>query len=585
MASKPPSLRALKLKLKGIQSSFNDIVLFVDSFDEDVSITEVEVRLQKLDELWEGFGNILVEIKSHDEFNESSDDIFEKERKEFSDSYYRSKSFLLDKVRGRQCVSVADQSIHPTDSSGQGTVEHVRLPQIKLQSFNGNIDEWLSFRDLFISLIHWKVDLPEVEKFHYLKGCLQGEPRNLIDSLQITKANYQIAWNTLLNRYNNSKQLKKRQIQSLFKLPCLSKESAADLHVLLEGFERVVQTLDQIVQPEEYKDLLLMNLLTTRLDPSTRRGWEEFSSTQDKDTLEGLSKFLHRRVQVLESLPTRSTDGKAAILPQGPGSTAKQKQVVKTSYGTVQTSGGRCMNCTANHPLYLCGAFQRMSVSERDGILRTHSLCRNCFKSGHLARDCQSKFSCRNCKGRHHTMVCFKRERDSNLKASGPAKDDSSSSSKEGQSNSSSTQVANMVATEVLVSNTAQECSSQMLLATAVLFVEDDDGNRIPARALLDSGSESNFITERLSQRLKVERKRVDVSVSGIGQAVAQVKQRIVATIQSRISSFSRVLSFLVLPKVTYNLDSSSRVVGTTRNRASRSCILRVQRCGYGTWY
>lgn len=251
MASKPPSLRALKLKLKGIQSSFNDIVLFVDSFDEDVSITEVEVRLQKLDELWEGFGNILVEIKSHDEFNESSDDIFEKERKEFSDSYYRSKSFLLDKVRGRQCVSVADQSIHPTDSSGQGTVEHVRLPQIKLQSFNGNIDEWLSFRDLFISLIHWKVDLPEVEKFHYLKGCLQGEPRNLIDSLQITKANYQIAWNTLLNRYNNSKQLKKRQIQSLFKLPCLSKESAADLHVLLEGFERVVQTLDQIVQPEE----------------------------------------------------------------------------------------------------------------------------------------------------------------------------------------------------------------------------------------------------------------------------------------------------------------------------------------------
>lgn len=151
-----------------------------------------------------------------------------------------------------------------------------------------------------------------------------------------------------------------------------------------------------------------------------------------------------------------------------------------------------------------------------------------------------------------------KRERDSNLKASGPAKDDSSSSSKEGQSNSSSTQVANMVATEVLVSNTAQECSSQMLLATAVLFVEDDDGNRIPARALLDSGSESNFITERLSQRLKVERKRVDVSVSGIGQAVAQVKQRIVATIQSRISSFSRVLSFLVLPKVTVKLPTTS---------------------------
>lgn len=28
-----------------------------------------------------------------------------------------------------------------------------------------------------------------------------------------------------------------------------------------------------------------MNLLTTRLEPGTRRGWVEFSSTQDKDTL------------------------------------------------------------------------------------------------------------------------------------------------------------------------------------------------------------------------------------------------------------------------------------------------------------
>lgn len=475
MTAKPLSLRALKFKLKGTQSSFNDILLFVDNFEEEVSVTEVEVRLQKLDELWERFDDILVEIKSHEEFNESSDDIFEKERKDFSDGYYRTKSFLLDKVKGRPGVSMSDHSVHTVDSSGQGTVEHVRLPQIKLQSFNGNIDEWLSFRDLFTSLIHWKVDLPDVEKFHYLKGCLQGEPRNLIDSLQITKANYQIAWDTLLNRYNNSKQLKKRQIQSLFKLPCLSKESAADLHVLLEGFERIVQTLDQLVQPEEYKDLLLMNLLTTRLDPGTRRGWEEFSSTQDKDTFEGLSKFLHRRVQVLESLPPKSMDSKGGSQPQG-GPT-KLKPVVKASYGTVQSSGGRCAACTASHPLYLCGTFQRMSVSERDALLRTHSLCRNCLKSGHMAKDCQSKFSCRNCKGRHHSMVCFKRERDSNPKVSGPAKDDSS---KDGQPSSSSTQVANMVATEVSVSNAAQQRASQMLLATAVLFVEDDDGNRIP---------------------------------------------------------------------------------------------------------
>lgn len=78
-------------------------------------------------------------------------------------------------------------------SSAHSVVEHVRLPQIKLQTFDGNIDEWLSFRDLYTSLIHLKADLPDVEKFHYLKGCLAGEANSLIDPLAITNTNYQVA--------------------------------------------------------------------------------------------------------------------------------------------------------------------------------------------------------------------------------------------------------------------------------------------------------------------------------------------------------------------------------------------------------
>ncbi|XP_058839042.1 uncharacterized protein LOC131694586 [Topomyia yanbarensis] len=552
-AKKGSSLKLLTTKLKDVQSSFNDIWQFVENFTEEATITEAEIRLQKLDELWERFGDILVEIKSHDDYPADGDG-YEKERKEFSDYYYRAKSFLLDRVKERQEHSSLEQSIRVGDTTMQGTLDHVRLPQIKLQSFNGDIDEWLSFRDLFTSLIHWKSDLPEVEKFHYLKGCLQGEPKSLIDPLQITKANYLIAWDMLLKRYNNSKLLKKRQVESLFKLPSLSKESASELHILLEGFERVIQTLDQTVQPGDYKDLLLINLLTVRLDPVTRRGWEECSASKEMDTLKDLIEFLHRRVQVLESIPPRSMDNRG--IHQSQASSKQKPPNVKTSYSTAQSSGGRCVACAANHLLYQCGSFQRMLVAERDALLRTHSLCRNCFRQGHQARDCQSKFSCRNCKGRHHTMVCFKREKDSNGKGSIVATDGNSTTAKEPQA--SSTQGANLAATDVSASNPAQQFSSQVLLATAVIIVEDDDGRHIPARALLDSGSESNFITERLSQRLKVKRQRVDISVLGIGQAGTKVKQRILTTIRSRVSDFSREMSFLVLPKVTVNLPTAT---------------------------
>ncbi|XP_058447634.1 uncharacterized protein LOC131428013 [Malaya genurostris] len=555
-AAKKQSLKVLTTKLKDIQLSFNDIWQFVEDFTEDATVTEVEIRLQKLDELWERFGDVLVDIKSHDDFSDDGEG-YEKERKEFSDHYYRAKSFLLDRVKERQEHSVLEQSIRIGDTTTLGTLDHVRLPQIKLQSFSGDIDEWLSFRDLFTSLIHWKSDLPEVEKFHYLKGCLQGEPKGLIEPLQITKANYLVAWEMLLKRYNNSKLLRKRQIESLFKLPSLTKESASELHVLLENFERIVQTLDQSVQSSDYKDLLLVNLLTTRLDPVTRRGWEECSSSRETDTLKDLTDFLHRRVQVLESLPSRASEARSNQHAQ-PHSKPKLSPV-KNSYNATHASVGRCVVCSANHLLYQCGAFQRMSVTEREALLRTNSLCRNCFRHGHQARECQSKFSCRTCKGRHHTMVCFKRGKDSNDKANDKETNHgtviSTKDTPASSSSSSSSQMSTLDTANVSLANVAQSCiSSQVLLATAVVVVEDDNGGHFPARALLDSGSESNFVTERMSQRLRVERQRVDISVCGIGQAATRVKQRIITKIKSRVSDFSRELSFLVLSKVTVNL-------------------------------
>ncbi|XP_055591222.1 uncharacterized protein LOC129743267 [Uranotaenia lowii] len=100
--------------------------------------------------------------------------------------------------------------------------------------------------------------------------------------------------------------------------------------------------------------------------------------------------------------------------------------------------------------------------------------------------------------------------------------------------------------------------AEQVLLATAVVVLEDDFGNQYPARALLDSGSESNLLTERMSQRLKTTRERVEICVIGIGQAATKVKQRIHATVRSRVSEFLRAISFLVLPKVTVNLPTTT---------------------------
>ncbi|XP_055543648.1 uncharacterized protein LOC129729183 [Wyeomyia smithii] len=198
-SKKAPALKSLYTKLKGQQTSFNNISRFVECFPEGTTASQITVRLERLDDLWEKISVSIYEIETHDDFTEN--EAFSKKRAEFENRFYDVKSLLLDRAKEFQEVSTVDQSVRLGETTIQGGMDHVRLPQIKLQQFDGNIDDWLSFRDLFCSLIHWKPDRPEVEKFHYLKGCLGGEAKALIDPLKITKPNYQIAWDTLTKRY------------------------------------------------------------------------------------------------------------------------------------------------------------------------------------------------------------------------------------------------------------------------------------------------------------------------------------------------------------------------------------------------
>ncbi|XP_065084060.1 uncharacterized protein LOC135706377 [Ochlerotatus camptorhynchus] len=174
-------LKLLITKLKEIELVLNDIWRFTEKIQEITTTTQINLRLEKIYELWEKYGATLVDLKSQYDFDDENDE-FEIQRQEFSDRYYQAKSILIDQARERQGPTSLSQSILGAEPSVTATLDHVRLPQIKLQSFNGEIDEWLSFRDLFTSLIHWKTDLSEVEKFHYLKGCLQGEPKTLLES-------------------------------------------------------------------------------------------------------------------------------------------------------------------------------------------------------------------------------------------------------------------------------------------------------------------------------------------------------------------------------------------------------------------
>ncbi|XP_055543002.1 uncharacterized protein LOC129728580 [Wyeomyia smithii] len=156
-------------------------------------------------------------------------------------------------------------------------------------------------------------------------------------------------------------------------------------------------------------------------------------------------------------------------------------------------------------------------------------------------------------------MVCFKTEADSSNKSSQVGETSATQQSKEAALTEMkpNTRVGNVAAVKV-TANVAQQRDSRVLLATAVIIIEDDHGVRHTARALLDSGSECNFVSERLCKQMHVAKERVEISVVGIGAASVRVKHTIRVNIRSRNSTFTEVMDFLVLPKLTSKLPTAT---------------------------
>ncbi|XP_033213939.1 uncharacterized protein LOC117171003 [Belonocnema kinseyi] len=81
------------------------------------------------------------------------------------------------------------------NENGNGSVastsrRNLKLPQTVLPTFSGKMEEWLSFKDTFRTMIHNHNDLSNVEKLQYLKSVLKDEALRKIQVFSITEENY-----------------------------------------------------------------------------------------------------------------------------------------------------------------------------------------------------------------------------------------------------------------------------------------------------------------------------------------------------------------------------------------------------------
>uniref|UniRef100_UPI00143B5EBC uncharacterized protein LOC117157552 n=1 Tax=Bombus vancouverensis nearcticus TaxID=2705178 RepID=UPI00143B5EBC len=102
----------------------------------------------------------------------------------------------------------------------------------------------------------------------------------------------------------------------------------------------------------------------------------------------------------------------------------------------------------------------------------------------------------------------------------------------------------------------ASELRFNDLVITAQINILNDKHQPIRCRALLDTGSSMNFITEELAKSLKIRQNKCSVPIGALDTLTTTSKRHITATITSTDGTYTRTLTFLIIPTISTSIPS-----------------------------
>ena len=139
---------------------------------------------------------------------------------------------------------------------------------------------------------------------------------------------------------------------------------------------------------------------------NTRKAFEAECRTQKIDfpTREDLETFIESHCKMLDCCPDPT--GVARLKSFNLGG---PKGHNKASFIVTSNPVNKCPLCTEEaHNVIKCPKFVQASPFDRYSLIKPSRTCFNCLKNEHAVNKCQSKGRCRDCGGRHHTLLHFK---------------------------------------------------------------------------------------------------------------------------------------------------------------------------------
>ena len=466
------ALKRTRTSLKGKLTRLNTAV---DNHDPNsVAGSLVRVHLSKLEEMKGDFKtvhrDIIIFCADQTEIDANEKDAEGTEQKledlEVKLVELMAKANLREHPPAQQQQTPAPVQIQPTT-----------LKKLDLPKFSGTYKDWPTFQDMFKAMVHDKTAYKDHEKLYYLKQALDESVPEILASTSITDANYASAWKEVQDRFDHPRLLILAQINELLELPAVKDESAKGLRFLLDGTAAVIRAMAAMNVGTAEWDPILVSLLMKKIDPESRRLWEQSLTTKDMPKYDELRQFLIRRCQALESMGHETSKKKK-------DSSSKKHEEVPTAADLYsgESKGMKkeeCNFCEKPHRTTECRKASSMSYDERKSIMDQKKCCIVCLKTGHWSSKCFSKSSCVLCLKNHHVLLCPATAQlslqDKQVSQENPVKSYSNGSR-----------------------------SPEVYLQTLLVRVKSDTKTRV-VRALIDSGSQRSYILKKTAESIQMK--------------------------------------------------------------------------------
>lgn len=292
------------------------------------------------------------------------------------------------------------------DEKEQG-ITSLKIDSIQLPFFNGNLEDWESFRELFEYLVDKSKKLSKAVKFHQLRTHLRGPALDTIRGYQLTGANYESAWKDLKNRYDRTNELVDEYIRKFFEVRAIEyKTTFANVRAIIDVTNQMMRALPGLGVPVDQWDPVVRLIICSKLNDELRNEWKHVVG-RDTKTVKDLLE--HLETKAIDLQPSQGE--RLSHMLRGDNKRSNNRKVFQV------TEKKECLICKQNHNIWDCHMFKNECAKAKKNIVRTLGLCFKCLLK-HRADMCEEE-DCEYCGQSHNILLCFRKEYEDKMKSSG----------------------------------------------------------------------------------------------------------------------------------------------------------------------